>query len=111
MSELIMRLAVEHDLPNVKEMYKHIVEDMNARKLVIWDDVYPGCLLAHDISQQRLYVFERDAEIVAACVLSHEPSSANELEWCQGMRRATYIDRLGVSVAHARQGIGTGRAV
>lgn len=35
------RQAVMQDLPQLKDMYKRIIKDMNEQNIQIWDDIYP----------------------------------------------------------------------
>ena len=48
------RLAIKQDLPQLKTMYRQIVDHMNDRKIQIWDEIYPTEFLAEDIERQRL---------------------------------------------------------
>ena len=41
-----IRLAVMEDLPKIKRMYQQLVEDMQRRRLQIWDEIYPCEFLA-----------------------------------------------------------------
>lgn len=59
------RLAVVQDLPQLKGMYKQIIENMNEQDIQIWDDVYPCEFFAEDIKNQRLYVLLNGSEIVS----------------------------------------------
>lgn len=36
------RLAVMDDLPQLKAVYKDIVQNMDRHQICIWDDIYPG---------------------------------------------------------------------
>lgn len=35
------RQTVMQDLPQLKDMYKQIIENMNKQIIQIWDDIYP----------------------------------------------------------------------
>lgn len=106
-AELSMRNALIGDLPALKEMYRGIVAAMAAQGLNIWDDVYPVEFLADDISKGNLYLFERAGRLVAACALSLQGAYVGELGWSGRREPALYLDRFGVAVDAARQGIAT----
>lgn len=36
-----VRLADRKDLPELKSMYKKIVDNMNRNQIPIWDEIYP----------------------------------------------------------------------
>lgn len=36
-----LRLAIIEDLPQIKGMYKEIIENMNSNNIYIWDEIYP----------------------------------------------------------------------
>ncbi len=43
------RQAVMEDLPQLKDMYKQIIQNMNKQKIQIWDDIYPCEFFEEDI--------------------------------------------------------------
>lgn len=51
------RLADIKDLPQLKAVYKDIIEDMNHKQIQIWDDIYPCGFFEEDIRNNRLYLF------------------------------------------------------
>ena len=51
-----LRLANKQDLPQLKTMYKDIVENMNKNKITIWDDVYPSIFFESDILNKEMYI-------------------------------------------------------
>lgn len=43
------RQAIMRDLPQLKDMYKRIIQNMNEQDIQIWDDVYPCEFFEEDI--------------------------------------------------------------
>lgn len=101
------RLAVERDLPQLKEMYGRIVRNMEEQGIPIWDDIYPSEFLAEDIERQRLYVLLENGEIVSAFALCDANAGEGAIQWRDNSAKAAYIDRLGVDVRCAKRGIGS----
>lgn len=60
------RLSTLSDLPQLKKVYRDIVQDMNAKDIRIWDDIYPCEFLEEDIRKNQLYVLTDKDEIVSA---------------------------------------------
>ena len=50
------RQAIMRDLPQLKDMYKRIIQNMNEQDIQIWDDVYPCEFFEEDIKNNQLYV-------------------------------------------------------
>lgn len=100
---MICRLATQHDLPYLKNMFSKIIKHMNAEGIAIWDEVYPITFFQKDIENNQLFVLEKENDIVAAFVLWQEEENA--VAWHEG--RALYFSRFGVNVDYLRQGIGT----
>ena len=101
------RQAVLQDLPQLKDMYKRIIKDMNEQNIQIWDDIYPCEFFEDDIKNNQLYIFLNNEEIVSAFVLSNTNSGETAVEWNNNHAKAVYIDRLGVNVKYSRKGIGS----
>ena len=101
------RQAVMQDLPQLKDMYKRIIKDMNEQNIQIWDDIYPCEFFEDDIKNNQLYIFLNNEEIVSAFVLSNTKSGETAVEWNDKHAKAVYIDRLGVNVKYSRKGIGS----
>lgn len=102
-----LRLANQHDLPQLNIMYKNIVEQMNQNNIPIWDEVYPSEFLAADIDQKHLYVLIDQETIAAAIALSETNAGAFAVEWENMQAKAIYIDRFGVNVNYLKKGIGS----
>lgn len=101
------RIAKMSDLPQLKKIYRRIIEKMNEDNIQIWDEIYPCEFFADDIKNRRLYVLENDHEIVSAFALCEENAGANCVKWENDNCKALYLDRLGVNVDYIRQGIGS----
>lgn len=101
------RLAIQQDLPQLKAMYRQIVDHMNDRKIQIWDEIYPTEFLAEDIERQRLYVLLDNGETVSAFALCDANAGEEIVQWQENGAKALYIDRLGVDVRYAKRGIGS----
>ena len=101
------RQAVMQDLPQLKDMYKRIIKDMNEQNIQIWDDIYPCELFEDDIKNNQLYILLNNGEIVSAFVLSDTNSGEIAVEWNDNHAKAVYIDRLGVNVKYSKKGIGS----
>ena len=101
------RQAVMQDLPQLKDMYKRIIKDMNEQNIQIWDDIYPCEFFEDDIKNNQLYILLNNGEIVSAFVLSDTNSGETAVEWNNNHAKAVYIDRLGVNVKYKKKGIGS----
>lgn len=101
------RQAVMQDLPQLKDMYKRIIKDMNEQNIQIWDDIYPCEFFEDDIKNNQLHILLNNGEIVSAFVLSDTNSGETAVEWNNNHAKAVYIDRLGVNVKYSKKGIGS----
>lgn len=101
------RQAVMQDLPQLKDMFKRIIKDMNEQNIQIWDDIYPCEFFEDDIKNNQLYILLNNGEIVSAFVLSDTNSGETAVEWNNNHAKAVYIDRLGVNVKYSKKGIGS----
>lgn len=102
-----LRLACKEDLPQLKAVYKKIIENMDRNNIRIWDDVYPCEFFGDDMEHNRLYVLTDGDEIISAFALCESNSGEGCVNWINGNDKALYIDRFGVNVNYLRQGIGS----
>lgn len=102
-----LRLANMDDLPQIKEVYREIIHNMNKNNIQIWDEIYPCEFFCDDIENNCLYVLVEDNEIVSAFALCNSNAGANYIKWENNHDNALYIDRLGVNVNYSRKGIGS----
>lgn len=100
-----LRLAKKADLPELKIMYKKLIDNMIKNGIDIWDDIYPCEFLTEDIEENRLYVLASDDEIVSAFALCDTNSGSEYIEWEDKRASALYLDRLAVNVDYLRKGI------
>lgn len=94
------RQAVMQDLPQLKDMYKRIIKNMNEQNIQILDDIYPCEFFEDDIKNNQLYILLNNGEIVSAFVLSDTNSGETAVEWNDNHAKAVYIDRLGVNIKY-----------
>jgi ribosomal protein S18 acetylase RimI-like enzyme len=104
---MVFRLAVMQDLPQLKVVYKDIIQNMNDNQIEIWDNIYPCEFFEEDIKNEQLYVLSDNIEIVSAFVLCSTNSGEKSVNWKDNAGKALYIDRLGVNVNYSRKGIGS----
>lgn len=103
---LEIRLAAMEDLPELKQMYQAIIEDMQRRNLQIWDEIYPCECLEGDIRKNHLYLLEDCQNLACAFALCPSHAGSQSVEWEDNSAKAFYIDRLGVDARHSRKGVG-----
>lgn len=100
-------MANIEDLPQLKMVYKEIIDNMNKDNIQIWDEIYPCEFFVDDIMNNSLYVLEEKNEIVSAFALCNSNAGAEHVKWTNNQGKALYIDRLGVNVNYSRKGIGS----
>lgn len=101
------RLSTLSDLPQLKKVYRDIVQDMNDKDIRIWDDIYPCEFLEEDIRKNQLYVLTDKDEIVSAFALTKTNSGESSVEWTNESSKVYYLDRLGVNKEYSNKGIGS----
>lgn len=103
-----LRLATLDDLPKLKTMYREIIASMHQKGLTIWDEVYPCEFFACDIEKHRLHLLVDCTDtIVAAFTLCESNSGEPYVTWENRHGKAFYLERLGVSAAYPRRGLGS----
>ncbi|WP_294360833.1 hypothetical protein [uncultured Clostridium sp.] len=50
------RMANIDDLPQLEDVYKRIINNMNINNIEIWDEIYPCEFFYDDIANNRLYI-------------------------------------------------------
>lgn len=103
---MYLRQAAMEDLPQLKAVYKEIIEKMNEDNVQIWDDIYPCEFFKDDIENDQLYVLDDNGKIASAFALCDSNSGEGSVEWEVNDAKAYYIDRFGVNVHYLRKGIG-----
>ncbi len=103
-----LRLAEKTDLEKLKTMYSNIAKNLLENQIYIyWSEWYPYADFEEfDIENQNLYVLEDSSEIVGAFCLSHNHENADKVSWNHQTNNACYLSKLGVDIAHLKQGIG-----
>ena len=61
------RMAKMDDLPQLKVVYKKIIEEMNYNNIDIWDEIYPCEFFKEDIENKCLYLFINVKTILNNC--------------------------------------------
>ena len=103
-----LRLATLDDLPKIKTMYRQIIALMHQKGLPIWDEFYPCEFFACDIEKHRLHLLVDCTDtIVAAFALCESNSGEPYVTWENRHGKAFYLERLGVSAAYPRCGLGS----
>ena len=75
------RMAKMDDLPQLKVVYKKIIEEMNYNNIDIWDEIYHCEFFKEDIENKRLYLLEKNNTIVSAFALCKSNAGAKHLKW------------------------------
>lgn len=101
-----LRLANMSDLPQLKQMYRKIIDNMYKDNIKIWDEFYPCEIFQYDIQNNRLYVLINNSDIVAAVAMCDSNDGEDHVKWKGKNQSALYMDRLGVNINYLRQGIG-----
>lgn len=101
------RLANIHDLPQIKTVYKEIIQDMYKKHITIWDEIYPCDYFEEDIKNNKMYVLSDNGIIVAGFVLYDNNPGSDKVKWKYNTGKVLYLDRLGVNVEYARKGVGS----
>ncbi len=101
------RLAEKDDLPQLKEMYKKIVEKMNDMDIKIWNEYYPYEVFEKDIDKKQLYLLVENKKILAAFVVTELIAPKSNLGWEKPEAPAMYLNRIGVNVEYLKKGLGS----
>lgn len=100
-----IRLATPSDLPQLKEMFVGIVNNMYQQGIKIWNEYYPYEEFIFDIEKKQLYLLVEDNVIMATLVVNEE-SNYDCFSWHDKNAKALYLNRLGVNINYLRKGIG-----
>ena len=100
------RLARKEDLPELKIMYKDIVNNMYENGINIWNDYYPYEEFSNDIDNNNLYVLVDNNEIVCAFALFCSDNDYG-IDWSDKSSKVLYFGRIGVNIKYLRKGIGS----
>lgn len=93
-------------LPEIMEIYRLCVEEMNARGLFNWNNEYPSEEdIRRDIQNKDLFIFTENANPLAAvCLNEDEPPEYRDLAW-KYPSPALFVHRLAVHPRKRKQKI------
>jgi len=103
---VLIRQATLNDLPQIMQLIKEVVPQMNAVGNWQWDDTYPNtAVFEHDISLNQLWVAEIDADIVGiAAITTDQEAEYAQVGWDLN-QTAIVTHRLAVSIKYQGKGI------
>ena len=101
-----LRLATTSDLPQLKEMYEKIIDNMSKNNICIWDEVYPYTVFSGDIENRCLYVLTENGKIASAFTLYDFNAAEDYIQWKTTHKKVFYMGRLGVNVDYLKRGVG-----
>ena len=108
-SDVTVRLAEVGDLDDLLVLLRTCVQEMQARGLDQWDDIYPDrATLARDIETRTLYLATRaGAPVLGALTLNQrqDPEYA-DVAWQIAVEPIAVVHRLMVSPSAQRTGMG-----
>lgn len=106
--ERIFRLAKEDDFPAIAEIYRQAADDMCARGIMQWDEIYPSEeLLKADMEGRHMYVLVCGGKTVAAVVINEEQDEEyGSGRWKYSGGGIAVLHRLCVHPAHQHKGYG-----
>lgn len=94
-----IRLANNKDINGINELFHSVIEDLNNIKRVdmLWGDVYPFCEFETDISNNEMYVIEKDNIIIGSFVLSdYDDPDYHNIDWTSNKKKWFYLNRLAI---------------
>lgn len=100
------RRAEPEDLPQIKTVFRRIVERMDANGIAIWDDVFPCEFFAEDIAERALWLLTDSGTVVSAAALCETTEGADEVRWSVPAQKPLYLRRFGVNVGYQGHGVG-----
>ena len=107
--EITVRKANITDTNNILELFKNVINVMDANGIFQWDDIYPDeKILYKDIQNNQMFLGEIDGEIVAAFVLNQEcDEEYKNGNWNYKQSSFAVIHRFCVNPNFQNKGIGT----
>lgn len=98
--------AKQNDLPEIKELLSHLVQQMKQNGEIYWDENYPASKIGKDISNQDLYKLSIGNKICGIIVLNEEEDPIYKtLDW-RYEGEILVVHRLAVHPETQKQGIG-----
>ena len=108
MTDVSIRIAEESDLPGVMSLLRACIDDMRARGIDQWDEIYPTQeRFAADVSDRALYVGSTDGvQLVGAFTLNgYQDAEYAAASWTFNDARVSVVHRLIVHPAFHGRGI------
>jgi len=105
---MTIRIGKNEDILEIMNLIKNAVEDMDARKVYQWDDVYPNNeIILNDIHNNNIYVQVNEVGIIQGIIVLNEQQDMtyNSIEWKYNLGRQLIIHRLCIHPNHQRKGI------
>lgn len=95
------------DYPNVKKLYKKVLNDPNNNIVrVFWNGSYPLCELKSDIKNGEMFLIKDDNRLVGCFVLTTlDDPDYQVINWSKN-KNFLYISRLAIAPEFQRQGYG-----
>lgn len=100
------RYARMGDVPQLKELFRAVIVQMERERISIWDEVYPVVCFPEDIQNRRLYVLTEGACILAAFALCPGSAEYGRLGWTEPEAEACVLERLAVRADRRGEGLG-----
>ncbi len=92
-----IRLARLKDIMTINQLYKKVIEDMQLKKINIWNDIYPFCEFENDINNNRMYVVEKEDKIIGSFVLDDfEDEDFKYIKWKLNNKSSICLNRLAI---------------
>lgn len=93
-----IRLANKEDINSINKLFKEVINDMEMKKVNMWNNIYPFSKFEDDISSNSMYVMEDENEIVGSFVLNDfENPKFIYIKWKVNNEKWISINRLAVS--------------
>ncbi len=106
-NKINIRLASITDLSEIKKLYKEVTYDINNVKKInmLWNEVYPICVLESDINNEELYVIEIDSKIIGSFSLStFDNPEYHVINWNSINKKWIYLNRLVILPSYQGKG-------
>lgn len=100
-----LQLATQSDIPQIKEVYKGIVDKMFADGIEMWNDDYPESALTLDVNEGELYLLKEGCELLGAFALNPIALGEKHVKWQKDNAKVTYLKRMAVNATVQSKGI------
>ncbi|WP_353949071.1 GNAT family N-acetyltransferase [Sporolactobacillus sp. Y61] len=105
----MIRKAHINEIQAIMSIIRHVVRDMQSRRIDQWDNTYPDKeVIMNDQAAGTLYVYEDDSCLKGVIVLNEDqPEEYRVVDWTFRSGKQLVIHRLCVSPQYQGQGIAT----